>query len=92
MDCLFDGSLVELGEWVCWQQGQLTKVHGGGGYFGKLGFEWWFAGSWDLSKSVGIRVGFPWKGLRSWRRAWQWVFHGRVAERKRKVWLREEKK
>jgi hypothetical protein len=33
-----------------------------------------FAGSWDLSKSVGIGVGFPWKGLRSWRRAWQWVF------------------
>uniref|UniRef100_A0A2N9H0A3 NB-ARC domain-containing protein n=1 Tax=Fagus sylvatica TaxID=28930 RepID=A0A2N9H0A3_FAGSY len=62
LDCLFDGSLVELGEWVCWQRGQLTKVHGGGGYFGKLGFEWWFAGSWDLSKSVGIRVGFPWKG------------------------------
>jgi hypothetical protein len=24
------------------QRGQLTKVHGGGGYFGKLGFEWWF--------------------------------------------------
>ena len=29
-----------------------------------------FAGSWDLSKSVGIGVGFPWKGLRSWWRAW----------------------
>ena len=51
-----------------------------------------FVGSWDLSKSVGIRVGFPWKGLWSWRQAWQWVFHGRVAERERKVWLREENK
>ena len=48
LDCLFDGSLVELGEWVFKQRGQLTKVHGGGGYFGKLGFEWWFVmgGSW----------------------------------------------
>ena len=86
LDCLFDGSLVELGEWVCWQRGQFTKVHGGVGYFGKLGFEWWFVmgGSWWLVLTVcGLLMDWATMGLLEvgiWVKAWglEWVFHGKV--------------
>jgi hypothetical protein len=41
--------------------------------------------------AVSMAVGFL-QVVGEWRRTWQWVFHGRVAERKRNVWLREENK